>query len=64
MLIDSRTIEALIAERGTTKKALAQNCGIAAQTLSMVIRRGSCEPKTAGKIASGLSVSVSEIAAR
>ena len=64
MLINARQIQELLAEQGITQKALAQKCGIAAQTLSTVIHRGSCEPKTAGKIAAGLSVSVSEIAAK
>lgn len=61
MIINSRRIETLIAELGITKKALAANCGISAQNVSTIIRRGTCEPKTAGKLAAGLGVPVAEI---
>lgn len=61
MLINSQRIETLIAELGITKKALAESCGISAQNVSTVIRRGTCEPKTAGKLAAGLGVPVAEI---
>lgn len=64
MLINTKRIEYMIAEQGITKKALAQKSGIAAQTLSTVLHRGTCEPKTAGKIAAGLSVTVADITER
>lgn len=63
MTVNVKQIESLIAERGITKKDLALQSGISAQTLSTIIRRGTCEPKTAGKIANGLAVNVSTIAA-
>ncbi|WP_295751472.1 helix-turn-helix transcriptional regulator [uncultured Oscillibacter sp.] len=58
MNIRTQFIEAKMAEQGLTKKALAANCGISAQNISTVIRRGTCEPKTAGKLAAGLGVPV------
>lgn len=61
MIINTRKIETLIAERGITKKSLAASCGISAQNISTVIRRGTCEPKTAGKLAAGLGIPVSDI---
>ncbi len=61
MNINAAKIETLLAERGMTKTALADRCGICRQNISIVIRRGSCEPKTAGKLAAGLGVSVMEI---
>lgn len=61
MTINTQRIETMMAEQGMTKKALAANCGISAQNVSTIIRRGTCEPKTAGKLATGLGVSVAEI---
>ena len=63
MDIKARYIEARMAELGLTKKALAANCGISAQNVSTIIRRGTCEPRTAGKLAAGLGVPVAEIIA-
>jgi len=61
MTINTTKIETLLAKRGMTKAALAQKCGISRQNISTIIRRGTCEPKTAGKIAVGLGVQVEEI---
>lgn len=61
MNISVRRIEAMLAERGMTRKALAEQCGISRQNISTIIRRGTCEPKTAGKLAAGLGVHVAEI---
>ena len=61
MTINAQYIETKIAELGLTKKALAANCGISAQNVSTIIRRGTCEPKTAGKLAAGLGVPVADI---
>lgn len=61
MTIDTMHIETKLAELGLTKKALAENCGISAQNVSTIIRRGTCEPKTAGKLAAGLGISVADI---
>lgn len=61
MIIRTQYIETLMAEQGLTKKALAERSGISAQNVSTVIRRGTAEPKTVGRLAVGLGVSVAEI---
>lgn len=61
MKINPQRIEGLLAERGLTKKALADLCEISAQNISTIIRRGTCEPRTAGKLAGGLGVPVADI---
>ena len=61
MTINARRIETLMAEMGLTKRGMSQRCGISAQNLSTIIRRGTCEPRTVGKLAAGLGVPVAEI---
>lgn len=61
MTINTTKIEMMLAERGLTKAAYAGSCGISRQNISTIIRRGTCEPKTAGKLAAGLGVPVAEI---
>ena len=61
MNINAIKIETLLAERGMTKKDLAGECGISRQNISTIVRRGTCEPKTAGKLAAGLGVLVTDI---
>lgn len=61
MNINAKRVETILAERNLTKAALAKCCGISAQNISTIVRRGTCEPKTAGKLAAGLGVSVADI---
>lgn len=61
MTINAQRAETKLAELGWTKKQLASVCGISAQNISTVLRRGTCTPKTAGKLAQGLGVPVSDI---
>lgn len=61
MNINVIKIEIILAEKGMTKAALADSCGVCRQNISTIIRRGTCEPRTAGKLAAGLGVAVSEI---
>lgn len=61
MTINVVHIETLLAEHGMTKAAFAASCGISRQNVSTIIRRGTCEPRTAGELAAGLGVPVSEI---
>lgn len=61
MYISQQKIEMILAERGMTKKELALSIGMTRQNVSNVIRRGTAEPKTAGKLARGLGVTVAEI---
>ena len=61
MKINTIKIETILAEQGITKAALAEKCGMARQNISTIVRRGTCEPKTAGKLAAGLGVTVTDI---
>lgn len=61
MTINAVKIETLLAKHGMTKTALAEVCGISRQNISTIVRRGTCEPKTAGKLAAGLGVDVADI---
>ena len=61
MTINAIRIESILAERDMTKAALSERCGGSRQNISTIIRRGTCEPRTAGKLAAGLGVSVAEI---
>lgn len=61
MTINTMRIETMLAEHGLTKAAYAESCGISRQNVSTILRRGTCEPKTAGKLAAGLGVPVAEI---
>lgn len=61
MTINAKRAETRLAELGWTKKQLATVCGISAQNISTILRRGTCEPKTAGKLAAGLGVPVADI---
>lgn len=61
MTINTQRIETMIAEQGMTKAAYAEKCGISRQNVSTIMRRGTCEPRTAGKLATGLGVPVSAI---
>lgn len=63
MRINAEKVEILLAEQGKTKQALSRKCGISPQSISTIIRRGSCEPRNAGKLAAALGVHVMEIAA-
>lgn len=61
MRISKVRIETILAERQMTLQQLSTASGIAKQNISTIIRRGSCYPKTAGKLARGLQVAVAEI---
>lgn len=61
MFINAQRIETMLAEQGLTKKKLAELCGTTSQNNSTVIKRGTCSPITAGKLAAGLGCGVDEI---
>lgn len=61
MTISALRIETILAERHMTKKDLAEKCQMTRQSVSAIIRRGTAEPKTVGKLAAGLGVPVVEI---
>lgn len=61
MNIDIQKIELLLAQKGMSKTELAICSGVSRQNISTIVMRGTCEPKTAGKLAVGLGVNVTEI---
>jgi DNA-binding Xre family transcriptional regulator len=61
MEIDALKVKILLAEQKKTQVKLADECEVTRQILSRVLRKGRCNPITAGKIASGLGVSVTDI---
>jgi plasmid maintenance system antidote protein VapI len=64
MNISASKIDIFLAKRGMTKAELAEGIGLHRQNISTILRRGTCEPRTAGKLAAGLGVSVEEIIAK
>lgn len=61
MNVDVSKIEAKLAEKNMTKATLAARSGISRQSVSTILGRGSCEPRTAGRLAAGLGVQVADI---
>lgn len=61
MTLNKLRIVTLIAEQQTTQASLAQKCGLSRQSLNTILRRGTCEIRTAGKLAVGLGVNVEDI---
>lgn len=61
MNVSAIKIECLLAVRGLTKTELSKKSGMSRQSVSTVIRRGTCEPRTAGKLASALGVDIADI---
>lgn len=61
MRLNISKILEIIANLGITFTELSCRSGVSRQNISTIIRRGTCAPKTAGKLAVGLGVSVAEI---
>ena len=61
MKINAYKIKLILAEKDMTVCNLSGLCGISRQNISTILKRGTCEPKTAGKLAKGLGVCVAEI---
>lgn len=61
MNVNGMKIEVLLAKAWITKTELANRCGVSRQNISTIVKRGTCEPRTLGKLAAGLCVSVSEL---
>lgn len=61
MKINVHKIKLILAEMEMTRSDLAVKCGISRQNISTILTRGTCEPKTAGKLAKGLAVPLDEI---
>ncbi len=61
MKINSFLINAQLARQGMTQTELARRSKTTRQAMSNLIRRGTCEPRTAGKIAKALNIDVEEL---
>lgn len=61
VFLKTHQIERILAEKGLTKTALSVVCGISRQGVSVVMKRGTCRPQTAQKLAAGLGVPLDEI---
>lgn len=61
MKLNTARMKCLLASCGMTKTQLADKSGVCRASISIIFQRGTCEPKTAGKLAAGLGVSVEEI---
>ena len=61
MKLDVMKIALILAELGMTKTELSERSGVSRQQISTIMGRGTCTPKTAGKLAAGLGISVSDI---
>lgn len=61
LYIDVPKIETILAEKRMTKTEYSKKCGMSQQNVCTVLKRGTCEPRTAGKLAAGLCVRVEDI---
>ncbi len=61
MTINRVKINTLLAEQKLTKAALAERSGICRQNISVILWRGTCEPRTVGKLATALNVPMGDI---
>ena len=64
MKLDVFAIKLLIAERELKIMELAKKMGCGRECLTQILRRGSCTPKTAGRLAHALDVPVEAIVIR
>lgn len=64
MRFDKTRIDLLLAEKTMSKADLSRKSGILPQNISAILSRGTCEPKTLGRIASALEVDVSQLIVR
>lgn len=61
MKLDTHKISVALAEKELTRTALAEKSGISRQSLSTILARGTCSPVTAGRLAKGLGLKVTEV---
>lgn len=61
MRINVTKIKIILANCQMTHTKLADLSGISRQSISTIMTRGTCEPRTAGKIAKALGVDACEI---
>lgn len=61
MLLNQKKILCILAERQMTQTELAAKTQISRQSVNTILRRGTCNPVSAGRLVAGLGVSVEEI---
>ena len=61
MKLNIKNINLFLADKELTKAEFANRCGMPAQSIHTILFRGTCQPKTAGKLAKALGVNVREI---
>jgi len=61
LTLSKKKILVLLAERGMTTAGLARRAGVAASNMSQLLNRGTCMPKTAGRIAAALNCRVQDV---
>ena len=61
LTLSKKKVLVLLAERGMTIADLAKRAGMAASNMSALLSRGSCMPKTAGRIAAILNCRVQDV---
>ena len=64
MNISKQKIQYLMAGKKMTMTSLAAASGMSRQQLSVIVAKETCTPASAGKIAEGLRVDVTEILAK
>ena len=61
MKISKRKIELIMAQKFASVSELAKLSGVSRQNISTVVRRGTCRPLTAAKLARALGVDPADI---
>ena len=61
MKLSTKQIEILLGRQEMTKTTLAARSGLQRQNIYAILKRGTCEPKTAARLAKGLGVDVADI---
>lgn len=64
MRINAHSVRIMLARREMTSAELASKAGLCKQAISTIMTRGTCEPKTLGKIARALEVDVEDLIAK
>lgn len=61
MKIDAMKIRLLLAEQEKTQAEIEERLGLKRSSVSRILKQGSCEPQTLGRLARGLGVNPSEL---
>lgn len=61
MEINAKKLEVLLARNGLNQVQLSESSGVSRQSICTTIKRGSCSPATAYKLAKALNIDVEEI---